>query len=161
MYLNRRAFLRKATATAAAFGAARLAPAFSAPTVTADAGLVPLLVDSERDRVLERLVERIHRGLGYRALLGAIAEASVRQIRPYPQVGFKYHAFMVLQAVHRTTLLGRPQDRWLPVLWVADVFKGSQAAEQRLGSWALGSVPEHLVPPAHKAEGAFQDAMAR
>ena len=161
MSLNRRAFLRKATATAAAFGAARCAPAASGPTISGQAGLVSLLIDTDRDPLLERLVERIRDGLGYPALLGAIAEASVRQIRPYPHVGFKYHAFMVLQAVHRTTRLGRMQDRWLPVLWAADVFKGSQAAEQRLGSWALGSVPEHLVPQAHKAEGAFQDAMAR
>jgi len=161
MSLNRRAFLRKSTAAAAAFGAARCAPAASGPAISGQAGLVSLLIDTERDPLLERLVERIRDGLGYPALLGAIAEASVRQIRPYPHVGFKYHAFMVLQAVHRTTRLGRLQDRWLPVLWAVDVFKGSQAAEQRLGSWTLGSVLEHLVPQPHKAEGAFQDAMAR
>ena len=161
MPLNRRAFLRKATATAAAFGAARLAPADSVPTVPGNAGLVSLLIDTDRDRLLERLVEHIRNGLGFPTLLGAIAEASVRQIRPYPHVGFKYHAFMVLQAVHRSTLLGRPQDRWLPVLWAADVFKGSQAAERRLGNWTLGAVPEHLVPAVHKAEGAFRDAMER
>ena len=161
MSLNRRAFLRKATATAAAFGAARLAPAVSVPTMPGHADLMSLLIDTDRDRLLERLVARIRDGLGYPALLGAIADASARQIRPYPHVGFKYHAFMVLQAVHRTTRLGRPQDRWLPVLWAADVFKGSQAAEQRLGNWALGPVPEHRLPAAHKAEGAFQDAMER
>jgi hypothetical protein len=107
------------------------------------------------------VVARIRGGLDYPTLLGAVAEASVRQVRPYPHVGFKYHAFMVLQAVHRTRTHGRPEDRWLPVLWAADVFKGSQAAEQRTGSWSLGPVRERLVPPAHKAEDAFRDAMER
>ena len=62
MSLNRRAFLRKAAATAAAFGVARLAPGASVPTVPADAGLVSLLIDTDRDRLLERLVERIRNG---------------------------------------------------------------------------------------------------
>ena len=161
MSLNRRAFLKQAAASAAALGAVRLTPAATAPTLPAQADLVPLLIDTDRDHLLEQLAEQIRDGLDYPALLGAIAEASVRQVRPYPHVGFKYHSFMVLQAVHRSTLLGRREDRWLPVLWAADVFKGSQAAERRRGSWSLGPVPEHLVPTAHKAEGAFRDAMAR
>jgi len=48
-----------------------------------------------------------------------------------------------------------------PRVTAKDVLKGSQAAEQRLGSWALGPVSEHLLPAAHKAEGAFRDAMDR
>ena len=161
MSLNRRTFLKQATATAAALGAARLAPAIATPDSPGLTDLVPLLIETDRDQLLEALVARIRGGLDYPTLLGAVAEASVRQVRPYPHVGFKYHAFMVLQAVHRTTTLGRPEDRWLPVLWAADVFKGSQAAEQRSGSWSLGPVRERLVPPAHKAEGAFRDAMER
>jgi hypothetical protein len=161
MSLNRRAFLKQATATAAALGAARLARAIATEDLPGRTDLVPLLIETDTDRLLELLVARIRGGLDYPTLLGAIAEASVRQVRPYPHVGFKYHAFMVLQAVHRTTRLGRPEDRWLPVLWAADVFKGSQASEQRSGSWALGPVREQLVAPAHRAEGAFRDAMER
>ena len=160
MSLNRRTFLKKTAVSAAAFGMARLASAAGTATVsTAHDGLVRLLIDTDRDRLLEQLIVRIHAGLDYPTLLGAIAEASVRQVRPYPHVGFKYHAFMVLHAVHRTTRFGRPEDRWLPVLWSGDIFKSSQAAEQRLGSWTLGPVHEHVVPPAGKAEGAFRSAM--
>lgn len=123
---------------------------------------VSLLIETDRDQLLELLVARIRGGLDYPTLLGGIAEASVRQVRPYPGVGFKYNAFMVLQAVHQATRLGRLKDRWLaPVLWAAYAFKGSQASEQRSGSWALGPVRKQLVPPAHKAEGAFRDAMER
>ena len=160
MSVNRRTFVKQTTATAAALGAARLAPAVAADS-PGRTGLVPLLIESDRDQLLDRLVARIRDGLAYPSLLGAVAEASVRQVRPYPHVGFKYHAFMVLHAVHRTTTLGRPEDHWLPVLWAADVFKGSQAAEQRAGRWSLGPVREHRAPPADKAEDAFRDAMER
>lgn len=160
MPLNRRAFLTRAAGSVAVFGTARRAFAVDTETAPpADDGLVRLLVDADRDHLLEQLVRRIGDGLDYPTLLGAIAEASVRRVRPYPHVGFKYHAFMVLHAVHATTRLGRPEDRWLPVLWSADVFKGSQASEQRLGHWSLRPVPEHPIPAAGKAEAAFRGAM--
>jgi hypothetical protein len=154
-----RAFLKQATATAAALGAARLAPAIATRDSLGGTELVPLLIETDRDQLLEALVARIRGGLDYPTLLGAIAEASVRQVRPYPHVEFKYHAFMVPKAVHRTRTLGRPEDRWLAVLWAADIFEGFQAAEQRSGCWSIGPVREQLVPPAHKAESAFRDAM--
>lgn len=122
-------------------------------------GLVRLLIEADRERLPEELVARIRAGLAYQTLLGAVAEASAREVRPYPYVGFKYHAFMVLQAVHLTTLHGHSEDYWLPVLWSADVFKVSQAAEKNHGYWSLGQIPEHLVPPPQKAEHAFQQAM--
>lgn len=162
MLLNRRAFIKKSALTAAAFGTARIGSAARPATasLTGDE-LVRLLIDADREPLLELLVTRIKKGLDYPSLLGAVADASARQVRPYPHVGFKYHAFMVLHSVHRTTLLGRPEDRWLSILWSADVLKGSQAAEQRSGSWTLGPVAEHLVPGADKAETAFRKAMER
>jgi hypothetical protein len=84
MSLNRRAFLKQATATAAALGAARLAPAIATPDSPGQNDLMPLLIETDRDRLLEQLVARIRGGLDYPTLLGAIAEASVRQVRPYP-----------------------------------------------------------------------------
>jgi len=160
MLLNRRTFLKKSAVSATAFGTARFADAAAtAPVSPANDGLVQMLIDSDRDRLPEYLVARIRNGLDYPTLLGAIAEASVRQIRPYPHVGFKYHAFMVLHAVNLTTRLGRLEDRWLPILWSADVFKDSQAAEERLGGWALGPVPEPLVRSPDKADDAFRIAM--
>ena len=82
MSLNRRAFLKKATATAAAFGAARLTPAIATPDSPDHADLLRLLIETDRDQLLEALVARIRGGLDYPTLLGAIAEASVRQPSP-------------------------------------------------------------------------------
>ena len=41
-----------------------------------------LLIETDRDQLLEALVARIRGGLDYPTLLGAIAEASVRQPSP-------------------------------------------------------------------------------
>ena len=99
--------------------------------------LLDLLIDTERENLLEALVTRIAAGLTYSELLGAVAEAAARQVRPYPHVGFKYHAFMVLHAVDRTTRLGPADETWLPILWAADAFKGAQAQEQSRSGWVL------------------------
>jgi hypothetical protein len=156
MSLDRRAFLKTAASATAAFGATRLfSMASAAAAEPSHRGLVRLLIESDRDRLLDQLVGAIRAGLDYPALLGALAEASAREVRPYPHVGYKYHAFMVLHAVHRSTLLGRAQDRWLPVLWSADVFKASQAAEQRQGAWSLDPLPARPVPPTDQAERAL------
>ncbi len=65
-----------------------------------------LLFESDRNRVIEQLVGAIRAGLQYPTPLGAVAEAWAREVRPYPHVGFNYHAFMV-----RTRCTGL---RWLP-----------------------------------------------
>jgi hypothetical protein len=160
MALDRRGFL-KTTTTAAAAWASGLLSAAEATAVDGDPALVHLLIDTDRERLPELLVARIRAGLPYPALLGALAEAAVRTVQPYPVVGFKYHAFMVLQAVNLASVHARLEDRWLPLLWAADAFKGSQAEEQVAGDWSLGSVPAHLVPPAEQAETAFLEAMDR
>ena len=163
MPLNRRDFLT-AAASATAFGPARCTSATTIATPgdsQSRKDLLRLLIESDRQSLIERLVTRIRAGLDYPTLLGAVAEASAREIRPYPHVGFKYHAFMVLHAVHLTTRLGRAEDRWLPILWAADLFKASQAAEQRLGSWTMGTSPKRLPASSAKAEDALRLALDR
>ena len=130
--MTRRAFL----AAAAALPGWRSAPSAATESHPRPA-LLDLLIDGERDELLEALTARVRAGLHYEQLLGAVAEAAARQVRPYPHVGFKYHAFMVLHAVDRTTRLGRRDECWLPVLWAADAFKGAQAQERARGGWVL------------------------
>jgi hypothetical protein len=160
MPLNRRAFLRAAASSAAAFGGARLAIG-SVTAAPAPDTLVRLLVESDRAGLIERLAVAIRGGLPYPQLLGALAEAAAREVRPYPQVGFKYHAFMVLHAVHRATLLGRAEDRWLPVLWATNIFKSAQADQRRLGGSPLAPLPAGSVPDADRAELALVQALER
>ncbi len=149
MSLDRRAFLTAAASATAAFGATQLfSVASAAAAEPTHSGLVRLLIESDRDRLIEQLVTAIRAGLRYPTLLGALAEASAREVRPYPQVGYKYHAFMVLHAVHRSTLLGRAEDRWLPVPVVRGCLQGIPGDRE---------ATRHLVAePAARAPGSVR-----
>ncbi len=120
--------------------------------------LVRLLEDTPRDRVLEEVAARIHRGLSYQQVLAALLLAGVRNIQPRP-VGFKFHAVLVVNSAHLASLASPDSDRWLPIFWAIDQFKSSQAADVREGDWTMGPVDEAAVPPGHRARQAFTDAM--
>lgn len=139
-------------------------PATAPPLPPGSKALLDLLINGERAALPEALVARIQAGLTYEQLLGALAEAAARQVRPYPHVGFKYHAFMVLHAIDRSTRHGDGDERWLPILWAADAFKGAQAQERARGGWVL---PEAAAPAAtphsvqRDPQGALHQALAQ
>jgi len=122
--------------------------------------LVRMLEDTPRDRVLEEVAARLHRGLTYRELLAALLLAGVRNIQPRP-VGFKFHAVLVVNSAHLASLASADSDRWLPIFWAIDQFKSSQATDVREGDWTMPPVDESAVPPSHRAKQAFLDAMDR
>lgn len=120
--------------------------------------LVRLLEDTPRDRVLEEVADRIHKGTSYREVLAALMLAGVREIQPRP-VGFKFHAVLVVNSAHLASLSAPDSDRWLPIFWAIDQFKSSQAADVREGNWKMAPVDEEAVPPGHRARAAFIEAM--
>jgi hypothetical protein len=87
----------------------------------------------------------IRTGLRYEDLLGALCLATVRNVQPYPDVGYKYHSVMVLRAIHLASEQLPAADRWLPIVWGADYFKDTQAQERAASGWRL--------PPRHTALG--------
>jgi len=99
--------------------------------------LLGLLEETERTRVPAELVALIQGGLRFEPLLEALTLAAVRNVQPYPDVGFKFHAVMVLQSIQLTTRGLAPEDRWLPAVWAADYFKQTQAAERRATGWRM------------------------
>ncbi len=112
-----------------------------------DDGLVRLLIDTPRGSLLEALAARIRAGLTTAELLRALAIAACREVSPYPDVGFKYHAVMMLQAV-QLSMAALPRERaWLPLLWTADYFKAASAREDRLRPWSLPAAPERSRTP--------------
>lgn len=120
--------------------------------------LVRLLEDTPRERVLEEIAARIHRGLTYREVLAALLLAGVRNVQPRP-IGFKFHAVLVVNSAHLASLSAPDTDRWLPIFWAIDQFKSSQAADVREGDWTMGPVNEAAVPPSQRARRAFIEAM--
>lgn len=158
--VSRRRFLNSltiATLSAAIGRLARSGETGSGPRESEN--LVILLRDTPRESLLEVLIQRIRNGLDYRQLLGAVAEVAAREVSPYPIVGFKYHAFMVMHAVHLSTVNGQTEDRWLPVLWASDLFKASQARDTQQTDWTMWPTPRVSKTNATLAEAAFVTAM--
>jgi hypothetical protein len=120
--------------------------------------LVRLIEDTPRDKVLEAVAERIRQGTSYKQLLGAVFLAGVRGIQPRP-VGFKFHAVLVINSAHLASLAATDNDRWLPLFWAVDNFKGSQARNKAEGDWHMAPVDEAKLPPSWKAKERFVEAM--
>ena len=75
--------------------------------------LVRLLEDTPRQQLLEEVGARVKKGLAYRDVLAALLLAGVRNIKPRPNVGFKFHAVMVVNSAHQAALAGPDKERWL------------------------------------------------
>jgi hypothetical protein len=173
---SRRQFLTTAASAAALAGTGQLEFLTRLPRVSAaEAGakpnivkladeiepLVRLLEETPREKLLEEVAGRIHKGTSYREVVAALLLAGVRNVQPRPSVGFKFHAVLVVNSAHLASISSPEEQRWLPIFWALDYFKSSQAADEREGNWTMGPVDEGRVPPPHKARQAFIEAMDR
>ena len=123
--------------------------------------LLDLLEETPRSQIIERVVARIRSGASYEELLAALTLATVRNVQPYPDVGFKYHAVMVLHAIHYTTRGMPPAERWLPLMWAVDNFKEEQAEELESSGWTMAVPPPAPtpMPSPEQARSALADAL--
>src|SRR5438552_12068544 len=172
--VHRRDFLARSAALGAAanlgdFGFLRNLPPLSAAEVQVQPAVVQLNADIEplvrvieetpRNRLLEVAAERIRGGTSYQQMLSALMLAGVRGIKPRP-VGFQFHAVLVVNSAHLASLAANDRDRWLPLFWGLDNFKGSQATNNtQNNNWKMGPVDEAHVPAAHRARARFVEAM--
>src|SRR5215510_9813986 len=136
MLSNRRQILKTSAATTACLGLGGLGFLSRLPRVSAAEAAVPtqvvrfspeieplvrLLEDTPREKLLEEVASRIHRGLTYREVLTALLLAGVRNIQPRP-VGFKFHSVLVVNSAHLASLSSSDSERWLPIFWAIDQF---------------------------------------
>src|SRR3954466_5339178 len=174
MRINRRHFLHATAAGGAMLGLGDLSflsrlPRVSAEEAKLDTDLVRLdpdieptvrlLEDTPRERLLEEVAGRIKSGLSYREVLAALLLAGVRNVEPRPAVGFKFHAVLVVNSAHLASISSPGAERWLPIFWALDPFKGSQAATAKESGWRMGHVDESKLPPPHEARQRFIEAM--
>jgi hypothetical protein len=131
--MNRRTFIH---ATLGLTGGLGLAEAD-----TPVGSLLRMLEDSPREHVPRELVRRIRAGAHYEQVLAAVCLANVRNVQPYPDVGFKYHTVMMLRAIDASSEHQPPADRWLPIIWAADYFKECQAEEHSSSGWRQPATP--------------------
>ncbi len=122
--------------------------------------LVRLIEEAPRNRLLEQMAERIRTGASYQQILSALMLAGVRSIQPRP-VGFRFHSVLVVNSAHLASLAAQDRDRWLPLFWALDSFKGSQTADTRGGdpNWRLTALPDDRLPAPEQAVRNFRTAM--
>jgi hypothetical protein len=177
MQPNRRRFLTTAAAGGTLLGLSDLGFLGGLPSVrAADAKpdpkrvklrpeiepLVQLIEETPRGRLLEEVAARIKKGLTYQDVLTGLMLAGVCNVEPRPNVGFKFHAVLVVNSAHLASLASPDSERWLPMFWALDNFKSSQAQnEKERKGWRMQPVAEDKVPSARLARQAFIDAMDR
>ena len=121
---------------------------------------VRLIEDTDREKLLESLALEIRGGrLGYQQFLSALFLAGIRNVQPRPNVGFKFHAVLVINSARLASLASADRERWLPLLWAADTFKASQERDVVEGDWTMPAVVDSNMPASHLAEKAFRHAM--
>ena len=151
--MNRRTFIH---ATLGLTGGLGLAEAD-----TPVGSLLKMLEDSPREQVPRELVRSIRDGAHYQEVLAALCLATVRNVQPYPDVGFKYHTVMVLRAIDAATGHQPPADQWLPIIWAADYFKESQSEEQAAGGWRQPARPALPTGDAQAVRRSLTSALDR
>ena len=117
--------------------AGAFAPCVRGASAVADHDIARLLIDTPRGSLLPVLMARIHAGLSPSELLGGLTIAACREVSPYPHVGFRYHAVMMLRSVELSVAAMPGERRWLPLLWTADYFKRASAQQDHFRPWSL------------------------
>lgn len=170
--INRRQFVARSLTAGTMAGLGDLAFLNTLPAVSADEAkltgkvklnpdiepLVRLIEEAERSKLLESVAGKVKDGTTYEQLLTALMLAGVRGIRPRP-VGFKFHAVLVVNSAHLAALAAPDSDRWLPMFWALDFFKGAQARNAQEGNWVMPPVAESKLPAGHQAKQRFIEAM--
>ncbi len=121
---------------------------------------VRMIERTEQSQLLEKLAEGIRDGqLNYQQLLSSLFLAGIRNVQPRPNVGFKFHAVLVVNSAHLASMACPDSERWLPLLWAADNFKTSQRRDVEEGDWTMPAVDDSQLPASHAAEAEFRKAM--
>ena len=99
--------------------------------------LVRMIEVTPRDELLEIVGAKIRAGISYQQLLASLMLAGVRNVQPRPNVGFKFHAVLVVNAAHLASLASPNEHRWLPIFWALDNFKSSQERDVQENDWTM------------------------
>ncbi len=121
--------------------------------------LVRLIEETPRPQLLEQIANRIRSGTSYHEVLAALLLAGIRNVQPRPSVGHKFHSVLCVNSCHLASQTGPDEDRWLPIFWALDYFKGAQAEESSKSGWRMKPVSESQLPMGAQAHEQFISAM--
>jgi hypothetical protein len=133
--------------------------AFGALLPARDLGpLAEELRSCSRDQALEVAAKAIRGGASLPAMLAAIFQAGVHDVRPR-HVGGKLHAVMIVESIFRLAAATDRRSAWLLALWNLDDFKRSQEIDRQEGDWVLPRRPSVSFASEAAARREFLAAM--
>lgn len=119
--------------------------------------VVRLIEKTPREKCFDMMAGQIRKGLPYRRLVAALYLAGIRNVNPHP-LGFKFHCVLAMHSAHQLSLDAPVNDRLLPMFWMLENFKQSQARDAAEGDFKMPPVKGKL-PAAVKAWKEFHMAM--
>jgi len=101
---------------------------------------VRLLEETPRERVLEEVAARLHRGLSYREVLAALLLAGCAAFSRALS-GLSFTRCWLVNSAHLASLASPDSDRWLPIFWALDqiqILASGRCPRRRLDHGAGG-----------------------
>jgi hypothetical protein len=157
--LNRRDALALIGPAASLVAFKRISVPIPAATASSELGaLAEKLRVCERGEALDVAAAAIRGGADPGALLGAVFQAGILDVRPR-HVGGKLHAVMIVESVFQLAELGDRRSAWLLALWNLDDLKRSQQIDREEGDWVLPRRPSASFASEPAARAEFLAAM--
>lgn len=126
------------------------------PPAPPERSLVELIVESDRERLLEDLAPRLA-GLTPARLLAALQVAATRHVVPRESFSKEHHVLICGHGALGVSGHTAPARRWAPALWLVDYFKWAQS--QAPARSTLAVEPAAALPASDQAARAFVDAV--
>jgi hypothetical protein len=130
------------------------------PGMLTRGGLAELIVETERERVLERITPHFVSGISANHVLAAVLTAGARHVVPRSDFSKEHHVLLFVHAMQRAEERAPPRLRNRPALWAVDYFKEAQATARESQTESLSELPhEPASAGTASAVTAFRDAM--
>ena len=92
--------------------------------------IVRVIETTPRDRVFEAAAGLLRSGVDYRQFMSALYLAGIRNVDSRSS-GSRFHCVYVINSAHLLSLESPAQERFLPLFWALDDFKGAQESRPR------------------------------
>jgi hypothetical protein len=139
---SRRDFLHISTSVGFLGGLGSIGSVGRALAVQADVGpglvrlsadiepVVRVIEDTPRERIFEAAARLLRSGVDYRRFMAALYLAGIRSVDSRTS-GSRFHCVYVINSAHLLALESPAHERFLPLFWALDDFKGAQASRPR------------------------------
>ncbi|MFN0057397.1 MAG: hypothetical protein ACKVX7_02985 [Planctomycetota bacterium] len=92
--------------------------------------IVRVIEETSREKIFAAAAQLLRSGVDYRQFMAALYLAGIRNVDSRSS-GSRFHCVYVINSAHQLALESPAQERFLPLFWALDDFKGAQASRPR------------------------------